>query len=318
MAPKVSVIIPLYNKEAHIARALNSVITQTFDDFEIIIIDDKSNDDGPAVVRNFQDPRIIFVEQDHWGVSFTRNHGIALSKSDFIAFLDADDEWMPRHLETLLRLRTKFPDAGIYTTAYQWLSKTRNATFQPYRVIPKPPFEGLLPNYFEAGALGRPPVVTSVAGISKKILLEAGMFEVGISMGEDLDLFARIALNYPVAFCSEIGAVIHEDASNRTCDTYYPWLEEEILVKNGKKAISDGKISREMLPHFQKYIERKELDTVKYHIIFGNYPLAKKLLAQTKTHYFWLEKIKWNVITRIPGPVIILIKYFKAKVRESS
>ena len=79
-------------------------LTQTFQNFEIIIVDDYSNDEGPEIVKNFHDPRILFIEQDHRGVSYTRNHGVDLAKSDFIAFLDADDEWMPKHLETILEV----------------------------------------------------------------------------------------------------------------------------------------------------------------------------------------------------------------------
>jgi glycosyltransferase involved in cell wall biosynthesis len=308
MKEKISVIIPLYNKGPHIARAINSVLSQTIQDFEIIIVDDQSSDEGPEIVKSYNDPRISFIEQDHRGVSYTRNHGVDLAKSDFIAFLDADDEWMPNHLAILLRLKARFPDAGIYSTAYQTcLEKGKYKDIQ-YQAIPKSPFEGLLPNYFESAALGKAPVVTPVVGIRKEVFFETGGFSVDYSMGEDLDLWAKIALKHPIAFSSEIGAIIHEEASNRACDTYNLWLEEDLLVKNGRKAIADGKVPQQILPFYKKYIERKEIDTVDYHINFGNYLLARKVLARIETHYFWLEEIKWGIVTRIPPSIINRIR----------
>jgi glycosyltransferase involved in cell wall biosynthesis len=310
MSPEVSVIIPLYNKGPYIARAINSVLAQTIQDFEIIVVDDHSSDGGPAIAKGYPDPRISFIEQDHRGVSYTRNHGVDLAKSDFIAFLDADDELMPNHLEILFRLKKRFPEAGIYTSAYQKCLKSGKLEYAHYRAIPQPPYEGLLPNYFRSATFGQDPVSMSTAGMLKAVFFETGGFPVGEAMGEDLDFLAKIALKYPIAFSSEVGAIIHEEASNRACDTYHPF-EEFLIVKNGKKAIADGSVPQKMLPDFERYIERKELGAAKYHILRGNYPLGVKLLARTETHYFWGEKVIWSIIVRIPKPVFDRIKNTK-------
>jgi len=116
--PEVSVVIPLYNKAPYIARALASVITQTCQDFEVIVIDDGSTDGGAEIVRRLDDTRIRVIRQENRGVSAARNRGIESARTDFIAFLDADDEWTPTHLEALLRLRDRYPHAGAYGTAY--------------------------------------------------------------------------------------------------------------------------------------------------------------------------------------------------------
>ncbi|NLZ30356.1 MAG: glycosyltransferase family 2 protein, partial [Methanomicrobiales archaeon] len=116
--PEVSVVIPLYNKAPYIARALSSIIAQTRQDFEVIVIDDGSTDGGEEIVRGFDDPRIRVIRQENRGVSAARNRGIEAARADFIAFLDADDEWMPTHLGALLRLRGRYPRAGAYGTAY--------------------------------------------------------------------------------------------------------------------------------------------------------------------------------------------------------
>ena len=118
--PAVSVVIPLLNKASHISRALDSVFAQTVQDFEIIVVEGGSTDNSPEIVRGFRDPRIRLILQDKKrpGVSAARNIGIHESRSEFIAFLDADDEWRPRFLETIIRLRQRFPDAGLYATSY--------------------------------------------------------------------------------------------------------------------------------------------------------------------------------------------------------
>jgi glycosyltransferase involved in cell wall biosynthesis len=311
MTSKVSVIIPLYNKEAHIGRALDSVLDQTVRDLDILVIDDKSTDEGPSVVRKYKDPRVRFVEQDHRGVSKTRNHGIELARSDFIAFLDADDEWTPHHLEILLRMRYTFPGAGLYSTAYQWRLKSGRYDNPGYRGIPKFPFEGLLPDYFKAAMDRRVCVLTCSIGIPKRVLVETGGFREDISMGEDNELWARIALHYPVAFSSETGAVIHEDADNRACDTYFAWYEEDPVVTYGKQALSQGVVPREMVASYRKYLEHVEIKTIQYHIFFGNYTLAKKILARAELQHFRLEKIRMMFILGIPGPVLDRIKAMK-------
>ena len=91
MTPYFSVIIPLYNKEKYITDTLNSALNQSFQDFEVIIVDDGSTDESLEVVSRFQDPRIKIYKQENQGASVARNYGISQSQSDLIALLDADD-----------------------------------------------------------------------------------------------------------------------------------------------------------------------------------------------------------------------------------
>jgi len=116
---RVSVIIPLFNKAPYIQRALASVIGQTYDSFELIVVDDGSTDEGPRIVEACNDPRIRFVKQENAGPGAARNRGIAEAQGEFIAFLDADDEWLPDYLEESLRLLDEYgPSVAAITSGY--------------------------------------------------------------------------------------------------------------------------------------------------------------------------------------------------------
>ena len=175
----VSVVIPLYNKGPYIKRALSSVIDQTFQDFEIIVVDDGSTDNGADVVRSFDDLRIRLIQQENAGVSVARNHGIDEAKAELIAFLDADDEWLPKFLETIIRMRNNFPEAGVYATAYLWHSFKGKIVPKHYG-IPAYTWEGIMPNYFSVVANRSLPLTASSVAIPKSILYDIGMFQAGL------------------------------------------------------------------------------------------------------------------------------------------
>lgn len=110
MIPKISVIIPLYNKEKAIENTINSILKQTFTDFELIIVDDGSTDNSATIVRKIAatDKRIKYIYKDNGGVSSARNYGLSKSVGEWIVFIDADDEMLPNNLDTLIKLVTKY------------------------------------------------------------------------------------------------------------------------------------------------------------------------------------------------------------------
>src|SRR5690554_857341 len=108
--PKFSVIIPLYNKEKDVLSTLQSLLAQSFSDFEALVINDGSTDRSWEVVSSLKDPRIRLFDKANEGVSLTRNYGVRHAGARYIAFLDADDYWYPNHLDNLNQLTRKFPD----------------------------------------------------------------------------------------------------------------------------------------------------------------------------------------------------------------
>ena len=195
----ISVIIPLYNKEGSIAQALDSVMAQECQDFEVIVVDDGSTDGGAAVVENYGDPRIRLVRQENAGVSAARNRGIEEARGEYVAFLDADDVWMPGFLSEIEALQREFPQCRAQATNYVFNS---NGVKSP-TILRKVPFceeRGVLVNYFEVASCSHPPVWTSAVCIERRLLLEIGGFPVGIKSGEDLLTWARVAVRTDWAY----------------------------------------------------------------------------------------------------------------------
>lgn len=114
----ISVVIPLYNKAPYVRRTLESISRQTFSDFEVIVVDDGSTDEGPRLVSEYPDPRFRVIAEANTGPGSARNRGIREARGDYIAFLDADDEWAPSYLEEGLRLLSVHSDAASITSGY--------------------------------------------------------------------------------------------------------------------------------------------------------------------------------------------------------
>jgi hypothetical protein len=250
--PEVTVVIPLFNKGPYIGRALSSVLNQGLQNIEILVVDDGSSDDGPEQAAAFCDQRVRLIRQSHGGVSSARNNGIRTAGSHFIAFLDADDEWHPGHLETLLRLHASFPGAGICATSYMFILPDGSTRMPTFSGFPGPTWEGLLPDYFRAAAMGKPPVFTSAAGAPKKVLLEAGLFAEGVHLGEDLDLWGRIALEYPVAFSHFGPSCYRKDAGNRLCRRI-PRERELPFVATARAGLCEGTVPDHLVPSLRAY-----------------------------------------------------------------
>ena len=207
--PAVSVAMPLYNKEREVLRAVASVQEQTVTTWELLVINDGSTDRGPDIVRSLRDPRIRVFDQSNGGVSAARNRGIREAKSDLVAFLDADDVWNPEFLAIILDLRTRFPQCAVFGTRY--LIRHPNGSSFPARIrgLPDNMIDGEIPDYFLVAAQSAPPLWTSAVAVTRQALEAVGGFPVGISTGEDLLTWARLALHYHIAYTQKICAVFN-------------------------------------------------------------------------------------------------------------
>ncbi|WP_414575880.1 glycosyltransferase family 2 protein [Anabaena sp. CCY 9402-a] len=116
--PSVAVIVPLYNKGQYIARTLKSILNQTYQNFEIIVVNDGSTDNSPDIVSSYHDPRIKLIHQANVGPGAARNRGMSETQADFLSFLDADDEWLPSFLATSIKHLQTNPDCLLSVTGH--------------------------------------------------------------------------------------------------------------------------------------------------------------------------------------------------------
>lgn len=165
-----TVVIPLYNKERHISRAIASVLNQTHRDLELIVVDDGSTDRGVSKVEMIKDPRIRIIKQENSGVSAARNRGITEASSEFIAFLDADDAWKPNFLEVIQSLIEDYPEAGAYGTGYEFSYQSSKRVLPNSILSFEKDWHGLVDDYFRA-AMSSPLLSASSVVIPKSYLI---------------------------------------------------------------------------------------------------------------------------------------------------
>lgn len=209
----LSVVIPLYNKGPHIADTLNKVLAQTVAPLEIIVVDDGSTDHGPSVVKGYAEQGVRLIQQANQGVSAARNVGVAHARSSYVAFLDADDEWLPEHMEQLTRLIQRYPDAALFSTAHQ--IRRDGHLIQPRLAFPLG-WSGVVEDFFGSYANGLSLVNSSTACVRKDALEAVGCFPVGVKRGEDVIAWVKMALAHPVAHASVVTAVFNQEAVNRS------------------------------------------------------------------------------------------------------
>lgn len=296
-----SVVIPLYNKERHIERAIRSVLAQTYCEFELIIVDDGSTDSGVSIASRVDDPRLRIIEQNNHGVSAARNRGIDAALNSYIAFLDADDEWKPDFLECISRLITEFPSAGAYATSYE-ISKNGFTSRPVLSSKIDEGWEGLLDDYFKF-SLQDPLISASSVVVPARVFKRLGGFALGVSNGEDLDMWCKIAMEYKVAYCNIVGAIYFLDADNRACNSI-PKLSSS-FANYAEERLEKVKGSGNSSLFFEEYIIKILLTRkVKYLIFENKNREARELLRKYgSTKYSKKVLLKMYVLSLMPNRI---------------
>lgn len=205
-----SVVIPAYNKAPYIEKAIESVLQQTLPDLELVIINDGSTDNSLEKIARFNDNRMRVFTQLNTGVSTARNNGVKLARFEHIAFLDADDWWDARFLETMKKLIHQFPEAGLYGSRYFIVKNGMNT---PAQVGTEAGFEAGYIDYFNVySRTFWVPINCSFMVVKKSVFEETGGFNPVLKFGEDLDLWIRMALIHPVGYVNKLLAYSNQDA----------------------------------------------------------------------------------------------------------
>ena len=217
-----SVVIPLYNKQESIVATLQSVLAQTYQNFEIVVVDDGSTDNSAQVVEDFilasrlSPLAFRLIRKPNGGVCSARNRGIQEAKYDYIALLDGDDLWDEHYLEEQAKLIQDFPEAKMWGVNY---ADIVDGKIFPYQQGMGEDFRGYVENYFGTshGDLFLPSAIV----LDKNITTEIGLFDERMAYSEDLDFWYRIILNAKVVFSNKSLAYYNKDAENRAEQNFY-------------------------------------------------------------------------------------------------
>lgn len=270
----ITVVIPLYNKEPHIAKTLESVLAQTCPAADIVVVDDGSKDQGAAEVARFADRGVRLIQQANQGESAARNTGIAAANTPYIAFLDADDWWLPEHLDELTRLTQAHPQADVLSTSH--LIWREGQMYRAKTALP-PGWRGELPDFFEQYAQGLSIINSSTACVRRSAVLAVGGFPVGVKRGPDVMTWINLALQGPAAHANVTTAVYNQAAVNRTntLREHEPPGSLQHLVS----LISGPAIGPQQKPRLRRLFSQIAFFTAAGFCLEGDKPGAKKIMA---------------------------------------
>lgn len=211
----ISVVIPLFNKGKSISSTLKSVLSQSYTDFEVVVVDDGSTDSSAAVVQEIAkgDGRIRLIQKENGGVCSARNRGIKESKGEYVALLDGDDRWDKDYLQEQVKLIEDFPEAAMWGINFAEFSEgklvRKLATGLPDG------YRGYVDNYFQIKGRISDLFCSSSVVIRKVVFAEVGYFDERIRYAEDNDMWWRIIATHRVVFYDRYMAFYLYDAENR-------------------------------------------------------------------------------------------------------
>lgn len=299
--PTVSVVIPAYNAEGFLARAIRSVLAQTRPPSEIVIVDDGSTDRTREIAESFG-ASVRCIRQNNRGAAAARNRGIEESKGSFIAFLDSDDEWLPERLEKTLAPLLKNRAVGLaYCRSIRVLENGTRALHHEEAV------KGRL-----AGGIYPPPYISTPATIFRRECFDrCGLFDAALSQNEDIDLFIRVAEEFVVAEVAEPLVIVHGRPKSLSTQAGVD-AGADILFRCVCKALGRGKAGRD---------RDAALAAAYFHA--GVYYLAVWRYGRARFYFLiaWLLKPSWRVFkflmrTLVPAPLVRAARWFRDRRRR--
>lgn len=275
-----SVVIPLFNKQAHVTACIESVLSQTFKDFEIILVDDGSQDASASLVERIGDPRIRLHRQSNQGVSAARNVGVDLARSETIFFLDADDTWDPSFLEEMVALISSSPSAGVWGCGTRKIYAGGAVSYAPIASSFFQTGTSLLRDYFETFlAYGSSPFSNSSYGLLRSKFREAGGYTPGVRLTEDSALWCRLTAVSDFAFLNKPLANYHVETDGNTRSAYQ--LEDYEVITTLTRMLSNGALKRDQIASATRLLVYQKLSQIKRLILVGKGLAAIRRLLDT-------------------------------------
>ena len=291
----ISIIIPLYNKEKFIKKTIESVLNQSFNNFELIVINDGSTDKGLSLVKDIKDKRIRTYTIKNSGVSRARNYGINKAKYDLIAFLDGDDLWKKNHLQEVHKLYLRHPNCGLYAMGYNKIFNNGKA-FRA-KVFGLDNFSGIIDDFF-LSSLADCVAWSSAVMIPKRTFAKVGYFNEDMRSGQDTELWIRIALKFDISYSSKItSSKIIFFNENHLSNSLYKIDRLKIFKQFKLKEAKNPSLKTFLdLNRFSIAIERKQKGDINNYIKLRN-SICKKNL-----------NIKQKILLKLPSNILILLR----------
>jgi glycosyltransferase involved in cell wall biosynthesis len=289
--PAISVIIPLYNKAENVIDTINSVLAQSFNPLEIIIVDDGSTDGGAERVSEIFADRVTLISQVNAGVSAARNRGIEAAKGDYVALLDADDFWAAHYLEEVAALIKLHPEAGTVATSYQYCDGEQDFKSPKIRFAKTFFKPGIMDCYFSVAANGDLPFNASSVVLKKSLLESLKGFPLNEPMGEDQDVWSRAALRAPIAYSPKVLSFYNRGGENRACESKPPAAECPFSRRLYTYALN-ANIDAQTRDNIIDYTVTHLLQLAKRNIQFGDFAAARALLADKRCRRKPLKRLR--------------------------
>lgn len=261
--PTYSIIVPTYNRENLLKRAIDSILSQTFRDFELIIIDDGSTDNTKEVVETYKDDRIIYIYKENGGINSARNRGLKVARGEYIAFCDSDDDWLPEKLEKHMK---KYQEDSEIKVVYELTGIVEKENGEEKIILARSDVcEGwCYKEVLEQGFLTSPTFLSC----KKECFDKIGMLPMDLSNCEDDEFCFQLCKYFKVGLVKEILGIYREDANNRIssdrklcADDFFKFQEkwsEEVRRICGNKVLS-----RRYFQASYNYLEISEIDKAK-------------------------------------------------------
>ena len=310
---KFSVVIPLYNKEHYIEKAIESVLAQTDQNYEILVVNDGSTDRSLETAQKYASDRVHIIDQPNQGVSVARNTGILNASGEYIAFLDADDAWHPDYLKTIDSLTKQYGQCGFFVTAYA-VDMGNGKTNYSTRLSPE---TGCLDSYWLTLAKGYDFVWTSATVIRRQTLLDAGCFKPGEKIGQDLDMWARVARINPKVAYSAKTCVTYNRTAEANARTRVKIAYADAFIQDLKEELRNPSRTAAEIASIQRKYDKKMTAYVFTSILAGEKMQAKKAMKNWEgewTLYNWLMRVGLKCASIMPQIVCQWVFQVRMKV----
>lgn len=301
MQHDIAVIIPLYNKEKSIVRAIDSVINQTIPAQQLIIVDDGSTDSSVTKVRDRiayyenlgTNTQIRLVSQANGGVSLARNVGVEHASTSYVALLDADDTYEQCFIETITFLIKSYRQASVYITGYQFQCKDQPPRAASWVKKLENSEHGLLKGFFSLAAKGDLPISASSVCIKKNVLKTVGGFPLGQQMGEDQWVWSLLALRSDIAYSATVQSNYYLGAENSLMETAPP--SKQLPYSAMLQDLLDHRLRGDSrAPSVHAFIRTHLYDLIRRNFLYGNIQVSYDILEDERLAWWRLRSLYWR------------------------